>query len=156
MFYDADMGGYMVNRNTAEKGNLAFAPGPGLDGAAIKSNVWIWSLSMNAASKNKIPAWYWLQWTTGKDFQLTAALKDNWVDPVRQSVWNNPAFQNVIKDANGYLDTYKALSKDARVYFTPQSRFQELTTEWASSLQDIYDGANAKATLDKLVASFKQ
>jgi multiple sugar transport system substrate-binding protein len=156
MMFDADIGGYFVNRLTEEKGHLAYAPGPGLDGPATKSNVWIWSLSMNAASKNKIPAWYWLQWATGKDFTLTAAIKYNLVDPARQSVWDNPAFQRSIKDATGYLDTFKALSKDARVYFTPQSRFQEVTTEWASAMQDIYDGANAKDALDKLVSSLKQ
>jgi len=156
MMFDADIGGYFVNRLTAEKGNLAYAVGPGLDGPATKSNVWIWSLSMNAASKNKIPAWYFLQWVTGKDFTLTAAIKYNLVDPARQSVWDNPDFQKSIEGATGYLDTFKALSKDARVYFTPQSRFQEVTTEWAAALQDIYDGADAKAALDKLVSRLKQ
>jgi len=156
MMFDADIGGYFVNRLTAEKGNLAFAVGPGLDGPATKSNVWIWSLSMNAASKNKVPAWYFLQWATGKDFTLTAAVKYNLVDPARQSVWDNPDFQKSIEGATGYLDTFKALSKDARVYFTPQSRFQEVTTEWAATLQDIYDGADSKATLDKLVSTLKQ
>jgi multiple sugar transport system substrate-binding protein len=55
-----------------------------------------------------------------------------------------------------YLATFKSLSRDAKVYFTPQSRFMEVTTEWASSLQDIYGGADAKATLDKLASSLKK
>jgi multiple sugar transport system substrate-binding protein len=156
MFFDADIGGYFINLETSEKGNFAFAPGPGLDGPATKSNVWIWSLGMNAASKSKVPAWYWMQWATGKDFTLTAALNGSLVNPSRQSVWDNADFQKHIAGMTDYLATFKALSKDAKVYFTPQSRFMEVTTEWASSLQDIYAGADAKATLDKLATSLKK
>ena len=137
-------------------GNFAFAPGPGLDGPASKSNVWIWSLGMNAASKSKVPAWYWMQWATGKDFTLTAALNGSLVNPSRQSVWDSPDFQKHIAGMTDYLATFKSLSKDAKVYFTPQSRFMEVTTEWASSLQDIYGGADAKITLDKLANSLKK
>ncbi len=111
---------------------------------------------MNAASKNKIPAWYWLQWATGKDFLTTAAVKYTLVDPVRQSVWNDPAFQKRLAGFTGYLDTFKALAKDARVYFTAQSHFQETTTEWAAALQEIWGGADSKATLDKLVSTLKK
>ena len=156
MFFDADIGGYFINLNTAEKGNFAFAVGPGLDGPASKSNVWIWSLAMNAASKSKVPAWYWMQWATGKDFTLTAALNGSLVNPSRQSVWDSPEFQKHIAGMTDYLATFKALSKDAKVYFTPQSRFMEVTTEWAASLQDIYAGADAKVTLDKLANSLKK
>jgi multiple sugar transport system substrate-binding protein len=158
MIFDADILGFFQNvpGGSAESGNIAWAVGPGLDGPATKANVWIWSLSMNAASKNKIPAWYWLQWATGKDFLTTAAVKYTLVDPVRQSVWNDPAFQKRLAGFTGYLDTFKALAKDARVYFTAQSHFQETTTEWAAALQEIWGGADSKATLDKLVSTLKK
>ena len=97
MLFDADILGYFQNQpGTAPEGvlgNIAWAPGPlGPDGS-LRTNIWIWSLAMNAGSKHKDAAWYFLQWATGKDFLTTAAVDYTFVNPVRQSIWDNPDFQ---------------------------------------------------------------
>jgi multiple sugar transport system substrate-binding protein len=158
MLFDADILGYFQNQpGTAPEGvlgNIAWAPGPlGPDGS-LRTNIWIWSLAMNAGSKNKDAAWYFLQWATGKDFLTTAAVDYTMVDPVRQSVWDNPDFQAKMGEQTDYFKTFQTIvANDAKIQFTPQPLFFETTTEWAQALQDIYAGADTKQRLDELVDS---
>jgi len=156
MLFDADILGYFQNQpGTAPEGvlgNIAWAPGPlGPDGT-LKTNIWIWSLAMNAGSKNKDAAWYFLQWATGKDFLTTAAVDYTFVNPVRQSIWENPDFLAKFDTQTGYLETFQTImAGDAKIQFTPQPLFFETTTEWAQALQDIYAGADTQDRLDELV-----
>lgn len=157
MLFDADILGYFQNQpGTAAKevlGNIAWAPGPlGPDGK-LRTNIWIWSLAMNANSKNKDATWLFLQWATGKDYLLTAVTKYTSVDPVRQSTWDNKDFQARMAEQKDYYKTYQTIFKnDVKIQFTPQPLFFETTTEWAATLQDIYAGkVTAKEGLDALV-----
>ncbi len=156
MLFDADILGYFQNQpGTAPEGvlgNIAWAPGPlGPDGS-LRTNIWIWSLAMNAGSKHKDAAWYFLQWATGKDFLTTAAVDYTFVNPVRQSIWDNPDFQARLAEQTDYYKTFQTVSaNDMKIQFTPQPLFFETTTEWAGALQDIYAGADAQARLDELV-----
>jgi len=158
MLFDADILGYFQNQpGTAPEGvlgNIAWAPGPlGPDGK-LRTNIWIWSLAMNAGSKNKDAAWMFLQWATGKDFLTTAAVDYTMVDPVRKSIWDNPDFQAKLGEQTDYQETFNTImSNDAKIQFTPQPLFFETTTEWAQALQDIYAGADTKQRLDQLVDS---
>jgi multiple sugar transport system substrate-binding protein len=158
MLFDADILGYFQNQEgTAAEGvlgNVAWAPGPlGPDGE-LRTNIWIWSLAMNAGSKNKDAAWYFLQWATGKDFLTTAAVDYSMVNPVRASIWENPDFQAKMEEQTGYLETFNTIiNGDAKIQFTPQPLFFETTTEWAQALQDIYAGADTQQRLDELVES---
>jgi multiple sugar transport system substrate-binding protein len=158
MLFDADILGYFQNQpGTAPEGvlgNIAWAPGPlGPDGS-LATNIWIWSLAMNAGSRNKDAAWLFMQWATGKDFLTTAAVDYTMVDPVRQSIWDNPDFQAKMAEQTGYFETYQTIfANDAKIQFTPQPLFFETTTEWAQALQDIYAGADTKERLDQLVES---
>ena len=158
MLFDADILGYFQNQpGTAPEGvlgNIAWAPGPlGPDGQ-LKTNIWIWSLAMNSGSENKDAAWLFMQWATGKDFLTTAAVDYTMVDPVRQSIWDNPDFQDKMAEQTGYYDTFQTIvANDAKIQFTPQPLFFETTTEWAQALQDIYAGADAQERLDELVDS---
>lgn len=154
MIYDADILGYFQNQPGASPaaGKIAWALPPGPPGGKNdRANIWIWSLSMNAASDNKDAAWYFLQWATGKDFQTTGALKYNLVDPVRKSIWDNPEFIDKLKTNEGYYETFKGIIENSKVYFTPQPLFFETTTEWAAALHEIYNGADAQKVLDDLV-----
>ena len=153
MIYDADILGFFQNQEgaTPAAGDLAWAPyPPGLDGLATTPNMWTWALAMNSASEAKGPAWYWLQWATGKDFLTTAAVEHATVNPVRASIWENPDFQARLENFEGYLEQYQNLIDGTGIHFTPQSRFFETTTEWAAALHEIYDGADAQVVLDDL------
>ncbi len=161
MMFDADILGYFQNqKGTAAEnvlGNIAWAPGPlGPDGK-LNTNIWIWSLAMNAGSKNKDAAWMLMQWATGKDFLTKGAVDYSMVNPVRKSIWDNKDFQAKMATQTNYLETFNAIiAGGAKIQFTPQPLFFETTTEWAQSLQDIYAGADAKDRLDQLVESLTQ
>lgn len=156
MLFDADILGYFQNQPDAAAkevlGNVAWAPGPlGPDGK-LRTNIWIWSLAMNAGSKKKDASWLFMQWATGKDFLTTGAVKYNMVDPVRKSIWDNKDFQAKMAKQTDYLKTFNIISaNDSKIQFTPQPLFFETTTEWAQALQDIYAGQDAKKRLDQLV-----
>ncbi|MEW6581013.1 MAG: sugar ABC transporter substrate-binding protein [Chloroflexota bacterium] len=156
MLFDADILGYFQNQpGTAPEGvlgNIAWAPGPRGPNGDLRTNIWIWSLAMNAGSSKKDAAWYFLQWATGKDFLTTAAVEYTFVDPVRQSIWENPDFLARMAEQTDYYETFQTImSGDTKIQFTPQPLFFETTTEWAQALQDIYAGANTKDRLDQLV-----
>jgi multiple sugar transport system substrate-binding protein len=159
--FDADILGYFQNQpDTAAKevlGNVAWAPGPlGPDGQ-LKTNIWIWSLAMNAGSQKKDATWLFLQWATGKDFLTTGAVDYNMVNPVRKSVVDNPDFQAKMAQQTDYLQTLNTIAaNDMKIQFTPQPLFFETTTEWAQALQDIYAGQDAQTRLDSLVESLTQ
>ena len=136
---------------SSQAGKLAWHPGPkGPDGSLL-TNQWIWSLGMNAKSQNKLAAWLFLQWATGKDHLTMAAIDGNMVNPVRASVVENPQFQEKMNSNLNYLDTFNAIIQDTKILFTPQPAFFDATTLWAGALQEIYGGAPAKETLDALV-----
>lgn len=153
MIYDADILGFFQNQEGSSKasGDLAWAPyPPGLEGLATTPNMWTWALAMNSSSQKKGPAWYWLQWATGKEFLTTAAVKYATVNPVRHSIWENKDFQDRLEKFDGYLEQYQNLIGGTGIHFTPQSRFFETTTEWAAALHDIYNGEDAQTVLDDL------
>nr|WP_198557018.1 extracellular solute-binding protein [Enterovibrio nigricans] len=100
MIYDADILGYFMNGgDNKERGNIAyaaFAANP--EAQAPSPNVWIWSLAMSNFSKRKDEAWYFMQWASGIEHGLFGAGKMDFVNPVRQSVWNNEDFRTRIAD----------------------------------------------------------
>jgi multiple sugar transport system substrate-binding protein len=161
--FDADILGFFGNQENAAApevlGNIAWAPGPRGPEGQLNTNVWIWSLAMNAGSKKKDAAWLFMQWATGKDFLTTAVVEPQYtmVNPVRQSVIDNPAFQERMEFHTDYMSTLKTISEgDMRIHFTPSPIFFETTTEWAQALQDIYAGADAQTRLDALVKSLTE
>ncbi|PID56763.1 hypothetical protein CSB45_09995 [candidate division KSB3 bacterium] len=72
------------------------------------------------------------------------------VDPIRKSVWADPEFQSKLENFTDYYKTFQEIIDNCKVYFTPQPMFFETTTEWAATLHEIYDGADAQEALDKL------
>ncbi len=159
--FDADILGYFQNQPEAAAeevlGNVAWAPGPlGPDGE-LKTNIWIWSLAMNAGSQKKDCTWLFLQWATGEEFLTKGAVDYSMVNPVRQAIWENPDFQAKMAEQTDYLETFNTIAaNDMKIQFTPQPLFFETTTEWAQALQDIYAGADTQERLDKLVADLTE
>lgn len=138
MIYDADILGYFMNGgDNRERGHLAysaFAARPGASGP--KSNVWIWSLAMSNFSKKKDAAWTFMQWANGPEMTLFGARKKDLVNPVRNSVWKDQDFRDrIARSYPGYMEQYEKTAPDAKIYFTPQPLFFNVTTDWAAALQ---------------------
>lgn len=151
MMYDADSASYPKNVKGASKeaGNLAWHPGPAGPDGSYATNLWTWSLAMNSSSKNKLAAWLFLQWATGKD-SMTKAAQKVFPDPVRKSVLEGAAFRKGLDAFPGYLETFEKVIDSTKIQFTPTTSFFESTESWAVALQDIYAGQDAKARLDTL------
>ncbi|MGH7121203.1 MAG: ABC transporter substrate-binding protein [Acetobacteraceae bacterium] len=137
MIYDADILGYFMNGpGTKEHGNIGYAPiAPNPAMSHPTSNVWIWSLAMSSFSRKKDATWTFLQWASGTEHLLFGARKKDMVDPVRASIWKDEEFRNRMSGYPGYLQQYDATSPDAKIYFTPQPLFFNVTTDWAATLQ---------------------
>jgi len=144
MLFDATCNGYFQNfppGASAESGNLAWLPGPLAPGAThSKSNIWIWSLAMNAYSQNKDAAWLFLQYFTGPEFMMWSGTEGACADAPRRSVAESQAYIDIVGASVGYLEALSADLPYATIQFTPQPRFFETTTEWAATLQDLVAG----------------
>ena len=154
ILYDADCNGYFQNvpGSTNQSGNIGFAPSPtSKPGEKPVSNEWVWQLAMNSASKNKKAAWLFMQYFTGPEFTLWAAVNAKTVDPARQSVWDNQEFKDKIAKVPGYYDTFTKTIPNTSIQFTPQPYFIQSTTEWAATLQKIVlSGADPASAMEAL------
>ncbi|MGH3730484.1 MAG: ABC transporter substrate-binding protein [Micromonosporaceae bacterium] len=155
MLFDADIAAYFQNADTPAAGKIAWHPGPKGNDGSLATNMWIWSLAMNANSKNKGPAWWFLQWATSKEHLQYAATKQQHIDAVRQSVATSSAYKDRLGTATNFIETFEAVIEDTKIQFTPQKNFFDATTSWAAALQQIYGGSDAKSTLDKLASDLE-
>jgi len=143
MIYDADILGYFMNGgDNAMAGGLAYAPfAANPDAAAPTPNIWIWSLAMSKFSKDKDATWNFLQWASGPEHGLFGATKMDFVNPVRKSVWADEMFRERLDSSYpGYVEMHDVSAPGAKIHFTPQPLFFDLTTEWAASLQKMVAG----------------
>jgi multiple sugar transport system substrate-binding protein len=115
-------------------------PPPGPDGQ-IKSSTWVWSLAMNAASKQKEAAWRFLAWATSRDVLQRTVPYEN-INPTRRSVWEDPKTVEATNwDQGEYRRTAQLLlSKYARIRWTPSTYVTQAGDRWAAALQEIYEG----------------
>jgi multiple sugar transport system substrate-binding protein len=172
MMWDADRGGYTQNVEgaSAEAGNLAFGTIPYPESAGktaddMKSNLWVWSMGMNADSTKKEAAWYFMQYFTSPEFMQWSGTEGSCTDTPRQSVLDSDEYKAVVSDAEGYLDAFNTIKDSASIYFTPQPYFSETTTEWAKTLQELvvsdkYSSTEEamkqlKQTMDAIVADLE-
>lgn len=157
MIFDADILGYFENGgDNKERGNLgyaAFAANPAAK--APTPNVWIWSLAMSSFSKKKDAAWKFMQWATSVEHDLFGARKMDFVNPVRASVWKDQEFRDrIAKSYPGYLEQHDVSAPGAKIYFTAQPLFFDVTTQWAEALQKmVAKEVPVDEGLDKLAAS---
>lgn len=147
MLFDATCNGYFQNYPegaSALAGKLGWVNGPLPEGKTdVKSNIWIWSMAMNADSKKKDAAWYFLQYFTGAEFMLYSGTEGSCADAPRKSVAESDAYKDIVGKSFGYLEALDAGLPFATIQFTPQPYFFECTTEWAAVLQDLVDGKYA-------------
>ncbi|WP_119387867.1 ABC transporter substrate-binding protein [Taklimakanibacter lacteus] len=140
MIFDADILGYFMNGgDNKEKGNIGYAPfAADPKASAPTPNVWIWSLALSNFSSQKDAAWYFMQWASSVEHDLFGARKMDFVNPVRASVWKDEEFRNRIdKSYPGYLNQHDTSAPGAKIYFTAQPLFFDLTTQWAETLQKM-------------------
>ena len=104
--------------------------------ATCPRNLWVSSLAISSRSQQKMAAWLFLQWATGKQHARFAALR-NCADPVRRSVLEDGAYRDAVSVHRGYLETLDAVRDTTRITFTPQPYFFDATTAWAGALQDV-------------------
>lgn len=151
MCYDADSATYPKNRKGASKeaGNLGWYAGPAGPDGNYKTNLWTWSLAMNSMSKNKLAAWLFIQWVTGKDALDKAVASGTFADPVRQSTFDS-VFKKQLTDQPGYLEAFETVIGESKIQFTPQKKFFGTTEDWAVALQDIYGGKDPAERLASL------
>ena len=152
MLFDADTAAYFQNEDSRAAGNLAWHPGPAGPGDSLDTNMWIWSLAMNAASTKKEAAWWFLQWATSKEHLRYAAIEQQHIDTVRPSIANSGAYKDRLATATDFVETFERIIDHTAIQFTPQRSFFDATTSWAASLQEIYGGADPARTLDQLAA----
>ncbi len=159
MIFDADILGYFMNGATAEAGNIAYAPfAANPEATAPTPNIWIWSLAMANASTKKDAAWYFMQWASGPEHALFGATKMDFVNPVRSSIWADETFRTRLGSSYpGYVEMHDASAPGASIKFTPQPLFFDLTTEWASTLQQmVANQVPVDEGLDALAESFNR
>lgn len=147
MLFDADNNSITQNwikdgiPASAEAGNIAWAVMPvAKEGDTPYSNYWTWSMAMNGNSDAKDAAWLFLQYFTSKEFASYASITEYNMDPIRTSVWEDPAFIAKMEQHEGYIESFNATINSTSILFTPQPYFFDTTTEWAATLQDIVMG----------------
>jgi len=139
MVYDADSAAFFQEKGTKEAGNIhyhAFTPNP--EAQAPTPNIWIWSLAMSAFSRHQQAAWKLMQWATSTQQLTLGATKADLIDPIRQVVWDNQDFKTRMQSYPGFIDQFSASAPGAKIYFTPQPLFFNVTTSWAAALQKMY------------------
>ncbi len=142
MLFDADIVSYFQSPAGAslEAGNISWVPAPipeNLHPDNRRSNLWVWGLAMNSHSQNKSDAWKFIEYFTSRDFLLWGAINEKMVDPPRKSIFENSEFQDVIKGAKGYLETFNETINGTGILFTPHSNFFDVTTEWSAVLRSL-------------------
>lgn len=140
MIYDADILGYFMNGGENKMaGQLAYAPfSANPESTEPTPNIWIWALAMSAHSEKKDATWNFMQWASGPEHGLFGATQMDFVNPVRKSVWADETFRERLnKSYPGYVEMHDVSAPGAKIHFTAQPLFFDLTTEWAASLQKM-------------------
>ena len=158
MVYDADSAAFFQEKGTKEAGNIVYHPfTPNPEASRPTPNVWIWSLAMSNFSRKQAAAWKLMQWATSTQQLTLGATKADLIDPTRQVVWDNQDFKTRMKDYPGFLEQFAVSSPGAKIYFTPQPLFFNVTTNWAAALQKMYSNQiSVDDGLDQLASDIKQ
>ncbi|MCB1495628.1 MAG: sugar ABC transporter substrate-binding protein [Bauldia sp.] len=131
--------------------DVGYAPTPlGPDGKR-SAGAWVWSMSMNSASKNKDAAWLFLEWLTSKETMIKTHLGGN-MNPVRASAWANPDVAALVESwgehPGQYREVAEEMAKVAGVNFPPHPELTRMLDRWAEAIQQSYfDNGNVEENL---------
>lgn len=155
---------YEMEGSSAVKGRVGYALPPVGPGGRRESNMWTWSLVMNARSRHKQEAWRFIEWAAGKEFLLRSAFEGN-MNPTRRSTWDSPEFRAA---AAGWGDFYRVtrrlIEHDGRVLVTPHAEYLRVGDRWARALRAAYAGdqgvaealQSAASDIDAIVAAARR
>ncbi|RWH94089.1 MAG: extracellular solute-binding protein [Mesorhizobium sp.] len=159
MAVDANMFGFWNDvAGQVASGKIAFAPPLRAPNAQnFDSNIWIWSLAMNAASQKKSAAWLFIQWATSKKVVLSGALAGKLVNSPRTSTWKDEAWLKYASqpEFNNFVESFNATQDRAALAFTPRVGFGEAMNAWAVAMQKMVNGDDVEATLHDLAEEIR-
>jgi multiple sugar transport system substrate-binding protein len=154
MAIDSNMFGFWNDvKGQPASGKIAFAPPLHAPNAkSFNSNIWIWSLAMNAASEKKGAAWLFMQWATSKKVTLAGAVAGKLVNPPRTSTWADKAWIDYASqpEFNNFVESFKTTQDHAALAFTPRVGFGEAMNAWAVAMQKMVNGDDVETTLHAL------
>jgi multiple sugar transport system substrate-binding protein len=112
---------------------------------------WVWSMSLNSASKQKDAAWLFLEWVTSKDVMVKMHLAGN-MNPVRHSAWANQELAAKVESWGAEPGQYRKVTEEesevAAVRFPPHPELTRMLDRWAEAVQKSYfDNGNVKENL---------
>ncbi len=136
-------------KSSSVVGKVHYAlPPKGPSGRA--SNIWLWSLGMSAASKNKVASWLFLQWATSKKVLQNSVTAGN-INPTRSSVANSQTMTQYTAKWGTYNEVWKKIAKDyAKWRFIASPKFPDMADRWATALQAVVLG---KSSAEEALAS---
>ena len=107
---------------------------------------------VNSASAHKDAAWLFLQYFSGKEYQNESSVSAKIVNTPRQSSYDQDAYQELLKNSEGFVETFDATVDYTRMYYTPETYFFEVSQTWCQTLQELVEGkyASTQEGMDKL------
>ncbi|MCB1518737.1 MAG: extracellular solute-binding protein [Hyphomicrobiaceae bacterium] len=142
-------------------GKTGYALPPAGPTGRRESNMWTWSLVMNANAPDKSAAWQFIEWAAGKQFLLRSAFEGN-MNPTRRSIWDDASFKKVAADWGDYYPVARELIEgDARVLVTPSPRYLDLADRWVRGIRAAFSEevsvadalASAAKDIDRLLGN---
>ncbi len=159
MAIDSNMFGFWADaQGQPASGKIAFAPPLRSPNAKeAESNIWIWSLAMNAASQKKGASWLFIQWATSKKITLAGAIEGKLVNPTRDSVWKNNAWTDYAAkpEFNNFVESFNTTQSRAALAFTPRVGFGEAMNAWSVAMQKMVNGDDVETTLKALAEEIR-
>jgi len=142
---------YEDPKQSAIADDVGYAPTPlGPDGKRT-AGAWVWSMSMNSASRDKAATWLFLEWLTSKETMIKTHLGGN-MNPVRASAWVNPEVAALVETWGEHPGQYREVAEEmaevAGVRFPPHPELTRMLDRWAEAIQQSYfDKGNVKENL---------
>jgi multiple sugar transport system substrate-binding protein len=124
-------------------GKVGYALPPVGPNGGRSSNLWTWSVVMNAHSRDKSTAWEFMEWATGKSLLLRSASEGN-MNPTRKSVWEDTSFQERASSWGDFATVARHLVDEvADVLVTPAVNYIDVARRWTGAIRDAYAGADS-------------
>lgn len=147
-------------KTSSVSGKVGYALPPLGPSGERSSNLWTWSMVMNANSPDKNTTWEFMEWATGKSLLLRSAFEGN-MNPTRASVWEDSSFQERAAAWGDFAGVARQLAENVSdVLVTPAVNYIDVARRWTGALRDAYGGADslegcltkAASEIDTLVA----
>jgi len=133
--------------------DIGFSPVPA-GPRAQHSATFCSGLSIPAASKNKLPAWLYIQWAAGKEINKEQ-IRLGAGTPPRASVWQDEAVQKASPFPKEWFDTSLACQKIGRPGLPEIVSVTEFRDVFGIALTNALSGGDVKTELTKATEAFK-